>query len=114
MLWERYGAEIEAEAGREAGCIHLTTFQRDGVWRAKRSSRTRNGVLIADGVGLGKTFIAGELIQQGRARTTPARAPRRARDAAGRPWRCSSSDGAHIELRLLRGAVARPAAQSRR
>ena len=61
MLWERYGAEVESEAGDGAG-IHLTSFQQDGEWRAQRILEERHGVLIADGVGLGKTFIAGELI----------------------------------------------------
>jgi len=63
MLWERYGAEVESEAGTEAG-IHLTTFQQDGVWRAQRILEDKHGVLVADGVGLGKTFIAGELIRK--------------------------------------------------
>ena len=44
--------------------IHLTSFQTDGVWRAKRILDRLNGVLIADEVGLGKTFIAGEMIRE--------------------------------------------------
>ena len=65
MLYERYGAELEAEARSEtSGRIPLATFQRDGVWRAKRILEERNGVLIADGVGLGKTFVAGALIRE--------------------------------------------------
>jgi len=63
MLYERYGREVESEAGDGAG-IHLTTFQQDGVWRAKRILEKHHGVLIADGVGLGKTYIAGELIRE--------------------------------------------------
>ena len=63
MLYERYGKELEEEAGGTIG-IHLATFQQDGVWRAKRILDNHHGVLIADGVGLGKTFIAGELIRQ--------------------------------------------------
>jgi hypothetical protein len=63
MLYERYGVEIEQEAGVGAG-IHLTSFQQDGVWRAQRMLEAHHGVLVADGVGLGKTFIAGELIRQ--------------------------------------------------
>ena len=63
MLYERYGAELEEEAQGAAG-IHLTSFQHDGVWRAKRILDKHHGVLIADGVGLGKTFVAGELIRQ--------------------------------------------------
>jgi superfamily II DNA or RNA helicase len=65
MLLERYGGELEDEAGATgAERIHLTRFQEDGVWRAKRILERRNGVLVADEVGLGKTFLAGELIRQ--------------------------------------------------
>ena len=67
MLWERYGAELDAEAEADptgASEIHLTSFQTDGLWRAKRILAERNGVLIADEVGLGKTFLAGELIRE--------------------------------------------------
>ena len=55
MLWERYGAELLAEAADEgAPQIHLTSFQTDGLWRARRILAERHGVLIADEVGLGK------------------------------------------------------------
>ena len=67
MLWERYGAELAEEAESDpAGArqIHLTSFQTDGLWRARRILAERNGVLIADEVGLGKTFLAGELIRE--------------------------------------------------
>jgi superfamily II DNA or RNA helicase len=64
MLWERYGEEVKQEAEAEGTRIRLATFQRDGVWRAKRILDERNGVVVADGVGLGKTFIAGELIRE--------------------------------------------------
>lgn len=65
MLFERYGAELAAEAvAGGAPRIHLTSFQRDGLWRAKRVLAERSGVLIADEVGLGKTFLAGELIRE--------------------------------------------------
>jgi hypothetical protein len=65
MLFERYGAELEQEARDQGtGQIHLTTFQRDGLWRATRILAERHGVVIADEVGLGKTFLAGELIRQ--------------------------------------------------
>ncbi len=63
ILWERYGAELEAEAEGSAR-IRLTTFQTDGIFRAKRICQQYNGVLVADGVGLGKTFVAGELLRQ--------------------------------------------------
>lgn len=64
MLFERYGQEIQEEADAEGTGIHLTQFQRDGVWRARRILQRHSGVLIADGVGLGKSFIAGELIKE--------------------------------------------------
>jgi len=60
VLWERYKAELEAEA-EETGRIRLTRFQSDGVFRAKRILDKYHGVLVADSVGLGKTFIAAEL-----------------------------------------------------
>ena len=63
VLWERYGSELEAEAG-PGSRIRLTTFQNDGIFRAKRILSEFNGVLIADAVGLGKTFIGGELIRE--------------------------------------------------
>lgn len=65
MLYERYGEELrqEAEEAQQPG-IHLTSFGRDGVWRARRILEERHGVLLADEVGLGKTFQAGELIRE--------------------------------------------------
>jgi superfamily II DNA or RNA helicase len=88
MLLERYGHELEEEAGAtSAGRIHLTRFQEDGVWRAKRILERRNGVLVADEVGLGKTFLAGELIRQAvqeRRQRVLVVAPATLRDG---PWR---------------------------
>lgn len=63
VLWELYGEELEQERGVEPQ-IRLTNFQNDGLWRAKRILETYNGVIIADGVGLGKTYIAGELMRE--------------------------------------------------
>ncbi len=63
VLWERYGQELSEEAG-PGSRIKLTTFQNDGIFRAKRILNRYNGVLIADAVGLGKTFIGGELIRE--------------------------------------------------
>lgn len=62
MLFENYGNDLDSVAsGSQLG---LTAFQADGVWRAKRILERRKGVLIADEVGLGKTFLAGELIYE--------------------------------------------------
>ena len=62
-LWERYGGELEEEAG-DSGRIRLTRFQTDGVFRAKRILDQYNGVLVADSVGLGKSFIAAEIFTE--------------------------------------------------
>lgn len=65
MLYELYGVEMDEEKNsRSRSQLGLTTFQSDGVWRAKRLLALRRGVIIADEVGLGKTFIAGELIHE--------------------------------------------------
>ncbi len=63
ILWERYGEEVEEERKGEAP-IPLTTFQNDGIFRAERILEKHHGVIIADGVGLGKTYIAGEILRQ--------------------------------------------------
>lgn len=65
MLYELYGAEVEQEqAARSRSRLSLTTFQSDGVWRAQRIMDRLNGVIVADEVGLGKTFIAGEILHE--------------------------------------------------
>ncbi len=93
MLWEFYGEELEAEATAEgAPQIHLTSFQSDGLWRARRILDERNGVLIADEVGLGKTFLAGELIReavQDRRQRVLVITPATLRDG---PWRAFIHD----------------------
>lgn len=63
MLWESYGADLEEDTAVSSH-LGLTGFQADGVWRAKRILDRRKGVIVADEVGLGKTFIAGELIYE--------------------------------------------------
>src|SRR5947199_9290882 len=65
MMWERYGSEI-TEEGQALGAstIRLTRFQEDGLYRARRVLEEHRGVLIADEVGLGKTFLAGELMRE--------------------------------------------------
>jgi hypothetical protein len=61
MLLAVYGRDLDEDAaiGR---ALHLAPFQRAGVVRALRVLDERDGVLIADDVGLGKTFVAGEII----------------------------------------------------
>jgi hypothetical protein len=88
MLWEKYGEELleEAEDDKHIDRIHLTSFQRDGVWRARRMLDEHHGVLIADGVGLGKTFVGGALLDEyvrGRRQRALIVAPAALRDG---PW----------------------------
>lgn len=61
MLLEVYGDEV-VELAEEDKNLPLTTFQKHGVARALRLLRERGGVIVADEVGLGKTFIAGEIM----------------------------------------------------
>jgi hypothetical protein len=64
MLHELYGGEPDDDDFRDHLVLPLTGFQRDGVKRAQQLLEKLGGVLICDEVGLGKTFIAGELIAQ--------------------------------------------------
>jgi len=63
VLWQLYGKEMKEETA-ENDNLPLTTFQKHGVARAIRLMRERGGVIVADEVGLGKTFIAGEILQR--------------------------------------------------
>ena len=61
MLHELYGAgDI---VGDERIGLNVTEFQRDGIIRSMRILEELNGVLVCDEVGLGKTFIAGEVVR---------------------------------------------------
>jgi len=62
VLWHLYHAELEEEE-KETGRIPITTFQKHGVWRARKILAKYGGVMVADGVGLGKTYTAGEIIR---------------------------------------------------
>lgn len=64
VLLERYETELNQEPKTTSGQIPLTTFQNDGIARAKHILDKYHGVLIADGVGLGKTYLVGELIRE--------------------------------------------------
>lgn len=64
VLLERFGSDLEGD--QLDGEVRLTSFQRDGASRARRILDRYNGVLFADGVGLGKTFIGGDLIREAR------------------------------------------------
>ncbi len=91
MLWEAYGSQIDADD--EATAIDpsmrdLLPFQKDGVGRARRILDKHNGVLIADEVGLGKTYVGGALVKD----TVRARqrvlivAPKIIRDSVWKPY----------------------------
>ncbi|MFH1276822.1 MAG: helicase-related protein [Candidatus Eisenbacteria bacterium] len=67
ILWHLYHEELEEEE-KETGTIPITTFQKHGVWRARKILAKYGGVMIADGVGLGKTYTAGEIIRDYRDR----------------------------------------------
>ena len=62
VLWQLYGDEVEEDARQDDG-LPLTGFQKHGVTRALRLIRETGGAIVADEVGLGKTFIAGEVMQ---------------------------------------------------
>ena len=61
VLWELYGDEVVLDKEEDKG-LPLTSFQKHGVVRALRLIRETGGVIVADEVGLGKTFIAGEIL----------------------------------------------------
>lgn len=62
MLLERYGESLDEP--EPVVPPKLTKFQIDGADRAERIMRKWGGVLVADGVGLGKTYVAGELLRR--------------------------------------------------
>lgn len=61
MLSELYGGNSDDAMPRKTQ-LKLAQFQSDGVARALRILDSLGGVLVADEVGLGKTYIAGEII----------------------------------------------------
>ena len=67
VLWQLYGDEVQEETKIDDN-LPLTSFQKHGVARALRLIRETGGVIVADEVGLGKTFIGGEILQIYRAR----------------------------------------------
>ena len=63
MLWELYGEHLDDDESPHLRTgLGLTRFQADGVARMERLLEENGGVLVADEVGLGKTFLAGEVI----------------------------------------------------
>jgi hypothetical protein len=64
MLWELYSANLADEKPAENLKFELAGFQADGVLRMKRLLENLGGVLVADEVGLGKTYLAAEVIHE--------------------------------------------------
>ena len=62
-LLELYGDELN-ESVPLPDLYTLTTFQQDGLARAKRILDRYGGVLYADGVGMGKTEIGVQLVRE--------------------------------------------------
>lgn len=92
MLYEKYGAEVRALAEASPSGLALASFQQDGVTLANWILAKYSGVVVADGVGLGKTYIAGELIRQAvedRRQRVLVVAPAALRDG---PWRAFQRD----------------------
>lgn len=66
MLLELYGTELigqEEEVAPGPGGLSFAQFQKLGISRSLRILGEYGGVILADGVGLGKTFMAGGLVQ---------------------------------------------------
>ena len=62
MLLELYGSVLDEERPTP-GTFDLAGFQLDGIARMKRLLEANGGVIVADEVGLGKTYLAGEVIR---------------------------------------------------
>lgn len=65
MLYAQYSAELHTDEESQGffGTMQLADFQRIGSQRAIRILDAWNGAILADGVGLGKTVIAGDIIK---------------------------------------------------
>jgi len=63
-LYELYRDDLETEPETTArSAVELTQFQEDAVKRARRILGRYDGVMIADSVGLGKTWIGKKLLE---------------------------------------------------
>jgi len=60
-LKDQFGLDLSSSEGRPSPIV-LTEFQRDGYFNAKQTLETYQGVLIADSVGFGKTYLALRLL----------------------------------------------------
>jgi len=70
VLFELYAADVLSEDKANNG-FKVLEFQRHGIWRAKKILKELKGVIIADSVGLGKTYTAGGIISEYNAERKP-------------------------------------------
>jgi hypothetical protein len=119
MLWEAYGRQIAAdddEVAADPSMRDLLEFQKDGVGRARRILEKRNGVLVADEVGLGKTYVGGALVKD----TVRARqrvlvvAPKIIRDTVWRPYVDQEHLGGWVDVISYDDLLADPTADGKR
>jgi hypothetical protein len=103
MLWESYGRQVAADdvaTAADPSMRDLLPFQKDGVGRARRILEKHHGVLIADEVGLGKTYVGGALVQD----TVRARqrvliiAPKIIRDSVWKPYIDKAKLGGWVDV----------------
>lgn len=64
MLLSVYGADLADEKEQQRAELRLAPFQTAGVIRVLRYLEQHNGVILADDVGLGKTYMAGEVLMR--------------------------------------------------
>ena len=62
-LYHYFADEAEEEPPDRATAVDLAEFQEDAVNRARRILARHAGVMIADSVGLGKTWIGKRLLE---------------------------------------------------
>lgn len=63
VLYEYFRERLSATSDERYGGISLASFQREGLSEAIRLLNLYNGVLVADAVGLGKTYIGMGLLE---------------------------------------------------
>jgi len=118
MLWEAYGSQMADEESVEAdpSMRRLLPFQKDGVGRARRILEKHNGVLIADEVGLGKTYVGGALVKdtvRGRQRVLIV-APKIIRDSVWKPYVDSEHLGGWVDAISYEDLLAEPTPDGKR
>jgi hypothetical protein len=119
MLWEAYGQQMSADdkaTESDPSMRNLLEFQKDGVGRARRILDKHNGVLIADEVGLGKTYVGGALVKD----TVRARqrvlivAPKIIRDSVWKPYIDGEHLGGWVDVISYDDLIAEPTLEGRR